>query len=367
MTKKHLLSRLSSVEFKEVAKQGAFVYCYLEAVDLSPYYVGISNGRWQRPMEERDFEIPSDYRRIVVLRSGLDWEGACDWEMTYIAHYGRVDIGTGILLNRTDGGDGRIGGPHMIRAAAKYGFPFDVWQGFTPLKRAKINARWERGYRGEALSTNNNILDLKAAKRFELSLEQVTSMSLEQRALARARYRDGVRGEALLKPTKTWEERREKGKETMVNRAAEKYGVSTTEFKSWDRATRCRIATRYLLGFRGDRLLGERYTARDLDVVSSKYGKTEEEWLELTKRQKKQLGENHRQEEIYAKKWNVNVTLVRKMPVGRRIVFARQVKAALDKDICPLIWHAIGDRGRSVLGKRVARGVAKGDKLFRNL
>ena len=222
MTKEHLLSRLRPVDFKEIADKGAFVYCYLDVDYLEPYYVGISNGRWQRPMEERDFEIPDDYRRIVVLRSGLDWEAACDWEMTYIAHYGRADIGTGFLLNRTDGGDGTIGGPGMIRAAAKYEIKVDEWKAFSPQKRAKINARWERGYRGKELITDHHILDLKAAERFELSLERITSMSLEQRALARRRYCDGVRGEALLDPPKSFDERRAKGHETAANKAAKK-------------------------------------------------------------------------------------------------------------------------------------------------
>ena len=50
-------------------------------------------------------KVPPIRSNIVVLRSGLTVEQSLDWERFYIKHYGRRDNGTGILLNRTDGGE----------------------------------------------------------------------------------------------------------------------------------------------------------------------------------------------------------------------------------------------------------------------
>ena len=50
-------------------------------------------------------KVPRDRSRIRVMRSGLTRQQAIDWEIFYIARYGRKDLGTGCLVNRTPGGD----------------------------------------------------------------------------------------------------------------------------------------------------------------------------------------------------------------------------------------------------------------------
>jgi hypothetical protein len=106
------MKTLQPVDFKAVAAKGAYVYCYLRE-NGSPYYVGIaSNAR--RPFERHSCKAPTKQRQLArVLRAGLTWEEACNWEQFYIARYGRKDLGTGILLNQKDGGDqGFKGGKH---------------------------------------------------------------------------------------------------------------------------------------------------------------------------------------------------------------------------------------------------------------
>jgi hypothetical protein len=44
-----------------------------------------------------------------MLRSGLLESEAFQWESFYIQHYGRIDNGTGILRNLTNGGEGSSG------------------------------------------------------------------------------------------------------------------------------------------------------------------------------------------------------------------------------------------------------------------
>lgn len=81
-----------------------YVYAYLRP-DNSPYYVG--KGKGSRAYDRDRLTIPPENKnRIVFLRKGLLEEEAFKWEIFYIKHYGRMDLGTGVLLNRTDGGKG---------------------------------------------------------------------------------------------------------------------------------------------------------------------------------------------------------------------------------------------------------------------
>ena len=114
MSKEHLLKQLQPVDFKAVAEQGAFVYCYLRSKKLSPYYIGIaSEGSDRRPIERHNIAVSKDRRRIRMMKSRLTWEQACEWKVQFIAHYGRKDLKTGILRNLTDGGDGT---PELVRS-----------------------------------------------------------------------------------------------------------------------------------------------------------------------------------------------------------------------------------------------------------
>ena len=113
---------LQPVDFKAVAAKGRFVYCYLRAKTSkngkagTPYYVGVASTA-ARPRASHVCSVPpiGQRQRIRVLRSGLTWEGACEWEKFYIKHFGRIDLGTGILQNLTEGGDGVKGhGPATL-------------------------------------------------------------------------------------------------------------------------------------------------------------------------------------------------------------------------------------------------------------
>ena len=85
-----------------------YVYAYLRE-DGTPYYIGKGKNKRMYIDKGRPVKKPKNEDNIILLESKLDEETAFEKEKYYISLFGRKDIGTGILRNKTNGGEGSSG------------------------------------------------------------------------------------------------------------------------------------------------------------------------------------------------------------------------------------------------------------------
>ena len=84
-----------------------YTYAYLRE-DKTPYYIGKGRGR-RIYSKSRVIKPPDDKSRIIFLKKNLTEAEAFKHETYMIFLFGRKDLGTGILRNRTNGGEGSSG------------------------------------------------------------------------------------------------------------------------------------------------------------------------------------------------------------------------------------------------------------------
>ena len=96
-----------------------YTYAYLRK-DGTPYYIGKGKGYRAWVTHHKPVEKPS-HDRIMLLKTNLTEQEAFKHEAYMIAVFGRKDTGTGILRNRSDGGEkSRAGGIGNFREGTKH-------------------------------------------------------------------------------------------------------------------------------------------------------------------------------------------------------------------------------------------------------
>lgn len=94
----------------------AYLYRHIRLDKNEPFYIGIgndetykrSNIKANRSIYWKNITNKIPYR-VEILLDDLTWEEACEKEIEFILLYGRKDLGTGSLVNMTNGGEGTPG------------------------------------------------------------------------------------------------------------------------------------------------------------------------------------------------------------------------------------------------------------------
>lgn len=142
-----------------------YVYAYLRAKDserapkFSPYYIG--KGSLNRAFRNnRRIPMPTNKSLIVFVAENLTESEAFNLEMYCITLYGRVDKGTGILYNMTDGGEGVWGRSHTEEAKKKISAAFKGSKHPMWGKTGAMSPNWGRRHSEEAkqkMSQNRSV------------------------------------------------------------------------------------------------------------------------------------------------------------------------------------------------------------------
>lgn len=131
-----------------------YVYLHIQADALVPFYIG--KGERKRAF---DFRYRSKFWKAVVnkhgvevliLDEGLTEDEAHALERVYIRRLGRRDIGTGTLVNFTEGGEGTSGMVHTEETKRKIG-QSNKGKVITPEHRARISV----ARKGKSLSSEH--------------------------------------------------------------------------------------------------------------------------------------------------------------------------------------------------------------------
>jgi hypothetical protein len=77
--------------------------------DRTPYYIGKGTGKRIYKKEKGQIRPPRDKSRIIFLKQNITEEEAFKHEIYMISVFGRKDLSTGILHNKTNGGEGPSG------------------------------------------------------------------------------------------------------------------------------------------------------------------------------------------------------------------------------------------------------------------
>ena len=102
------INNIATYRVEMVNPNRFYTYAYLRE-DGTPYYIGKGNGRRLYKKGKGEVGKPIDKTRIIFLKQNISEEEAIKHEIYMIAVFGRKDLGTGILRNKTDGGDGVSG------------------------------------------------------------------------------------------------------------------------------------------------------------------------------------------------------------------------------------------------------------------
>jgi len=99
----------------------AYVYRHIRLDKNTPFYIGIGSDTTYKRANEKSRRnnywnnVAKKGYRVDILFDNLSWNDACDKEKEFIDLYGRFDLGNGMLVNMTNGGEGLMNPSEEIR------------------------------------------------------------------------------------------------------------------------------------------------------------------------------------------------------------------------------------------------------------
>jgi hypothetical protein len=146
-----------------------YTYAYLRE-DRTPYYIGKGQTRRAYQQKGKPCGVPKDKFRIIFLKQNLTEEEAFKHEIYMIAVFGRKDLGTGILYNRTDGGDGTSGAivsEETKREMSNRMMGNKIWEGRT--HSAETKAKLSEANKGKVSYWKGKNLPKDAIEKMKLT------------------------------------------------------------------------------------------------------------------------------------------------------------------------------------------------------
>jgi hypothetical protein len=194
-----------------------YTYAYLRE-DRTPYYIGKGKGN-RVYKKNRRVRPPTDKSRIIFLKQNLTEEEAFKHEIYMIAVFGRKDLGTGILHNMTDGGEGASnqGTPEQRSESAR-----KAQASRTPEQRSEVSRK------GRANMTPEQRSEASRKGNASLTPEQRSERSRKLRFLQLSKSTPEQRSEIAKKgnANKTPEQRSESARKA----ALQKFQCTETGF-----------------------------------------------------------------------------------------------------------------------------------------
>lgn len=148
-----------------------YTYAYLRE-DGTPYYIGKGKGKRAYKKGRDEVKPPRDKSRIIILKTNLTEEAAFKHEIYMIAVFGRKNLGTGILRNKTDGGDGASGMicPPQVRKAVKKSNinrmkDIEFWDRFNKARNEATTKTYE------LISPDNQVYVIKNLSEFSRQMD----------------------------------------------------------------------------------------------------------------------------------------------------------------------------------------------------
>ena len=153
-------------------KEDYYTYAYLRE-DMSPYYIGKGKGRRAYNYHSKFVKVPPK-ERILILKYFPSENDAYKHEIYMIAIFGRKDKGSGVLINRTDGGD------NPPKATGRVGWNKGKTMNFSKERNIKISLAHKGKKKSEThrknLSKSKTGIPSPFKNKFKLNEEQIQEL-----------------------------------------------------------------------------------------------------------------------------------------------------------------------------------------------